>query len=304
MRKLKYIVLILLVAHYFGELLPNTSNSLAQENTDHDTPIIQNSQIDLSSEDNLITEPSDENMNNENDWAITITPYLWMLAIDGDITVQGTKSPASINFSDIVENLNFAFMGAVKLRKGKFGGYVDSILGFLETNRKTVQTGNGPARIKVEVDLVILEGGLFYRLIDSKMGNVSLGAKTNMKIDLLAGGRWTFLDTKLDIESSPNASGDKNFFDPYVGFNSVFDFPHKINLTTYGDIGGLSVGSDVTWQLWATLGYRFGIFGENNANVLAGYRALSQDYKEGSGENKFEWDVIIHGPVLGLQINL
>ncbi len=102
-----------------------------------------------------------------------------------------------------------------------------------------------------------------------------------MKLDLLAGARWTFLDTKLNIESAPNAKANIDFFDPYVGINSIFDFPHKINLTTYADIGGFSVGSDVTWQLMATLGYRFGLFGEKNANVVAGYRALSQDYKKG-----------------------
>jgi hypothetical protein len=135
------------------------------------------------------------------------------------------------------------------------------------------------------------------------MGNVSLGAKTNMKLDLLAGARWTFLDTKLNIESAPNAKANIDFFDPYVGINSIFDFPHKINLTTYADIGGFSVGSDVTWQLMATLGYRFGLFGANNANVVAGYRALSQDYKKGSGDNKFEWDVILHGPIIGLSID-
>lgn len=38
-------------------------------------------------------------------------------------------------------------------------------------------------------------------------------------------------------------------------------------------------------------------------NALVGYRALSQDYKKGSGENKFVWDVIIHGPIIGLAID-
>ena len=66
----------------------------------------------------------------------------------------------------------------------------------------------------------------------------------------------------------------------------------------------VSVLAVFTWQLWATLGYRFGLFGDDNANVLVGYRALSQDYKKGNGENRFRWDATIHGPVIGLAIDL
>jgi hypothetical protein len=36
--------------------------------------------------------------------------------------------------------------------------------------------------------------------------------------------------------------------------------------------------------------------------VIAGYRALSQDYDDGSGADRFEWDVTLHGPLLGLSI--
>jgi hypothetical protein len=29
---------------------------------------------------------------------------------------------------------------------------------------------------------------------------------------------------------------------------------------------------------------------------------MYQDYTNGSGDNKFEWDVTLHGPILGLVI--
>ena len=35
---------------------------------------------------------------------------------------------------------------------------------------------------------------------------------------------------------------------------------------------------------------------------LLGYRALDVDYKQGSGRNKYEYDVLQHGPVTGLTI--
>jgi len=32
------------------------------------------------------------------------------------------------------------------------------------------------------------------------------------------------------------------------------------------------------------------------------HRARYQDYTDGSGADKFEWDVTLHGPILGLAI--
>ena len=51
------------------------------------------------------------------------------------------------------------------------------------------------------------------------------------------------------------------------------------------------------------LGYRFGLFGERNANLLAGYKVLKQKFEDGDDRAAFEWDVTMHGPVLGLTIN-
>jgi hypothetical protein len=49
-------------------------------------------------------------------------------------------------------------------------------------------------------------------------------------------------------------------------------------------------------------GYRFDLLWEKDAKLFGGYRALSRDYQEDSGMDKFEWDVVMHGPILGLGI--
>lgn len=43
------------------------------------------------------------------------------------------------------------------------------------------------------------------------------------------------------------------------------------------------------------VGYRF----NDSTSMYAGYRAVSWDYDDGSGSNNFEWDVTLHGPMLG-----
>ena len=37
-------------------------------------------------------------------------------------------------------------------------------------------------------------------------------------------------------------------------------------------------------------------------SVIAGYRALYQDFEDGSGANTFAYDVTTHGLILGLAI--
>ncbi len=68
-----------------------------------------------------------------------------------------------------------------------------------------------------------------------------------------------------------------------------------------GDIGGFGVGSDFAWNVAGLLFYDFDLFGKD-ASVIAGYRALYQDFEDGSGANKFAYDVTTHGPILGMVI--
>ena len=39
----------------------------------------------------------------DEEWSFQFTPYLWALAIDGDMTVGGTTADVSLSFVDIVE---------------------------------------------------------------------------------------------------------------------------------------------------------------------------------------------------------
>ena len=68
-----------------------------------------------------------------------------------------------------------------------------------------------------------------------------------------------------------------------------------------GDIGGFGVGSDFTWSATIVIGYDFLLF-EHPALVYLGYRAIGQDFTEGSGSDRFTWDVIQHGPILGFSL--
>lgn len=42
------------------------------------------------------------------------------------------------------------------------------------------------------------------------------------------------------------------------------------------------------------------MLGDDHATVVAGHKALGQDYSDGSGTDRFEWNETLYGPMLGL----
>ena len=74
------------------------------------------------------------------------------------------------------------------------------------------------------------------------------------------------------------------------------------NLTLRGDVGGFDVGSDFTWQVIATYDFQLCATERYTIDGYLGYRALSVDYSEGSGTNRYEFDAVQQGPVMGATV--
>jgi hypothetical protein len=119
-------------------------------------------------------------------------------------------------------------------------------------------------------------------------------------VDTFLGAPYTYLDTKIDFKFegpfrsfSKNVDEDKSCWEPLVGVRTIWDFYKRWALSLAGNIGGVAFGSDFAWSASGLIGYQFSLIGEDNARAFAGYRALSQDYTDGSGNDKFEWDVTL-----------
>jgi hypothetical protein len=117
------------------------------------------------------------------------------------------------------------------------------------------------------------------------------------------GGRLTSLTVDIDAlryvigvgnPTEPvTASGSKIWMDPIVITRFSAVIKEKWLLQLRGDIGGFGIGSDLTWQLQAYAGYRFGkVF-----QLTAGYRYLSVDYDKGVDTERFVFDMDSFGPV-------
>ena len=65
-------------------------------------------------------------------------------------------------------------------------------------------------------------------------------------------------------------------------------------------VGVFGAGSKFSWQALAAFNYK--LFVRNNItwSGMIGYKALHVDYSQGSGLTRYEYNMTMHGPILGL----
>jgi hypothetical protein len=135
-------------------------------------------------------------------------------------------------------------------------------------------------------------------------------------IDVLAGGRYWHQDATVAADLALDAaglgdvglgrtvarSGSVDWVDPFIGARLRQQLAPGQNFTLRGDVGGFDVGSKFTWQVIATYDFQLCVTDRYTIDGYLGYRALSVDYSEGSGVNRYEIDAIQQGPVMGATV--
>jgi len=222
----------------------------------------------------------------EKNWQFNLAPfYLWAFTMDGNLTTGTATVPVQVPVSDLVDNLEGAFILHFEgMHKNKWGFLFD--VDYLDVSSDvTVPVGTGlPANIDFDVTIGEMSG--LYRINHNKHN-----------FDLIAGLRYTKLKNKVTATGGPTLADDSiSWADPIVGVRWLWDFADKWKLIVRGDIGGFGVGSDFAWQGLAAVDWQPFKY----VSFIGGYRALYQDYEEGSGRDFFRYDVTIHGPLVGV----
>ena len=241
----------------------------------------------------------------ESNWEFHVAPYLWAISMNGNATLKGLEADVDLSFSDIWDELNFAFMVEYEARKGNWGLWGNTIYANLAGSN--VDGPAGLTKINPTVNALWQGLGGYYRLGTWDLADAPDKKTPSVTVDTFFGARYTYLDAKIDFKGVfssliNNVDQHQSWVEPLLGARTIWDFYERWTLTMAGDIGGVAFGSDFAWSAFGLIGCRFNLFGENNARVLAGYRALSQDYTDGSGRDKFQWDVTLYGPILGLVV--
>lgn len=234
----------------------------------------------------------------EHEWAIIVSPYAWAASLKGDGSLAGFDTDVDVPFSDILHHLDFVLMGNIEVTNGQWGVYADAQ--HVRTSQDEELLSHN---IGIEIRTTSIAAGAFFKAYETQLGGDTVfGRPRTVSIEPTAGLRWTRLEADVSAFGL-SAAKSADWTDPFVGLRLNADLTDRWNLFAESDIGGFGIGSRLSLNAQAYLGYRTMMLGRPTI-MRFGYRALYQDYANDdfTGVNKFRWNVTQHGPAIGLSM--
>jgi hypothetical protein len=237
------------------------------------------------------------------DWQFRFLGYGFVPDIQGTVRFPaGNASDITVDADDLLRNTRLAAMAAFEARKGRFVGFADVIymdVGDSIADSPTVGQGEVPlppgitADASLDVEATIFTAGFGLRPLASEAAT----------LDLFAGARKFDAETTLDWSFSapfgpfagPGQAGTARVtgdaWDAIAGAKGQANFGagQAWFVPFYADAG--AGDSDLTWQLAAGIGYRFGAF-----EVIGSWRHLHYEF---DADRRLE-DLDINGPAIGV----
>jgi hypothetical protein len=220
--------------------------------------------------------PSTVTAQESDSWEFRVTPYLWMLGLDGTTAVLGEDADVDASFSDILDLLNIALSVNMELSKGNVFFVMDAMYAALEMDFE----GPGPVAGDIDIDLIIAD--------------LAVGFKVNENFDLYAGVRLYDQEIGITPEMLPKVTLGDDWTDFVLGFRIHNDMSEKWSFMAKVD-GAVSGDSESAWYAQAVFLRHF----SKNRHLDIGWRYYDVDYESGSGLTLFKWDVAHSGPVIG-----
>lgn len=225
-----------------------------------------------------------------NQWRFLLEPYFMAANMKGTIGL-GNLPDAEVDEdpSDILENLKFGAMIYFEAYDERWAISSDMIYMKLAADlepKSVVSSGEAEARqLAWEIAglrkiLPWLEGGIGLQL------NV---LKTELEMTITSPGG----------NSNRSTSLTETWLDPMIIARVKLRFTSRFSFLLRPSIGGFGIGSDLAWQVQTHLTYRF----SKLFQLSAGYRIITIDYENGSGSDRFFYDIDNFGPVIRLGFN-
>jgi len=248
-------------------------------------------------------------------WTLSFTPYGWLPFLNGDQTVKGRTVSIDVNPIEVLEHLERApWMSYAEARRGPLALYNDVFYGNLGIDASAARTFGSAtlsASLGVDFEQAIVEVGGAYEIAKWRSGG---GSRT--AIDILGGARYWYQDMAINlaidvgggglINPRPGLfiarAGSVDWVDPVIGGRIRHQLAPGQDLVLRADIGGFDVGSQFSWNALAAYSWDIAVREGVTYSGVLGYRALDVDYEQGSGLNKYEYDVLMHGPIVGLTV--
>jgi hypothetical protein len=263
-------------------------------------------------------------LQSSNQWTVTLTPYGWLPFLKGDQIVRGRSVEIDVTPIDVLRHLDAApWMSYAEARKGPLALYNDifySKLGISGSRTKSIAGLTAGVAVDVEFEQAVIELGGAYQIARWWSGGAGSikddGAFVrSTSIDVLAGARYWHQDMAINVALTGTLDlnglilsggraiarqGAVDWIDPLVGLRIRHQLTPSQELMVRGDVGGFDVGSKFSWNLMGAYSFDIGVRHGFHWTGVLGYRALSVDFEKGSGLSRYEYDVLQHGPILGL----
>ncbi|MEM9063585.1 MAG: hypothetical protein AAGD13_24260 [Pseudomonadota bacterium] len=245
---------------------------------------------------------ADDHAAGDDDFEMSATLYGWGVSFSGDTAIAGNTAEVDVGFGTLLENFTGGGMADVRLQYKNFGFFLNGVLG-RATATIDGTVGRFAAQANLDMRLSFIDFGASYRFDPIPLGfDDGTGAVPSVSFEPYVGGRYTNIDVNVKFAGrflAINSTTRFEFTDPIVGLKTNWKIAGRWRGVAMADIGGFGVGSDLSWNFIGAVGYDFSAFGERDATAFFGYRALGQDFSEGSGSTLLAWDVVAHGPIIG-----
>lgn len=212
-------------------------------------------------------------------WHYLIAPYFLAPYMEGNAGLGGVTADVNASPGDILDHLQFGFNAYLQAKKGPLAIGLDWTYMNL---RQDGSTALGMAEVDMKQTGVTLAG--FEQVAP--------------RVEVMAGLQLTSVRAGLTT-TGPLAvdRGDtRTWLDPVIGGRVNLYEAGKWRITFVGDVGGFGIASDFTWQVYPIVSYRL----EETLDLAFAYRAVGIDYKTGTGNSEFIYDMVSFGPKLGI----
>ena len=239
------------------------------------------------------------------EWRYAISAYVWVPSVEGTANFpSGSGTTGSMDTSQVLDSLEFAFMATFEARKGRWGGFTDVIYLDLANGKTIGESGSlggnllppVPTSAALSADLS-LKGWVW-----TAVAEYAALEDRKAPLDVFGGFRYLTLTNELNwqftgnigsippVQQAGSTSSSGSFWDAIVGVKGRLRLGDGgWFLPYYLDVG--TGQSESTLQALVGVGYAF-----SWGDVVADYRRL--DYH--IPEHKMLSDISLKGGLVGV----
>ncbi|MFC2172806.1 hypothetical protein ACFLU6_09265 [Acidobacteriota bacterium] len=210
----------------------------------------------------------------------SFTPYLWLMGVDGIMTVRGQTVPVDVSAGDIFGAAKWGLTGHFEVNADGWGLIFDG------------------QYLSMHEELNLIEGLPTVTDARATMGSfealIAYDFAEHYKV--IGGGRYVHMGSKLEVGDFELVDQSKNWFDPIVGMQADIPLADRWLWWTRFDIGGFNVGSEFTWNFLTGVNWDMTDWG----SLFIAYRYWDVKYDDGEGNELFRWDTRTSGPGFGM----